>query len=126
MDIDPEPLSLAEVLLRLGIIALVIAGIVGIAIVLTRRPVRDRIRTSGPRDLLVWWAVPALVWGVGIFGANVIFGWLEGGNLVLGGTAILVWMLAMLLSPYAALIATGVWAAARLAGKPGGGVHADE
>ena len=126
MDFDPEPLSLTQVLVRLLIVALVIAAIVGIAIVLTRRPVRDRIRTSGPRDLLVWWAVPALVWTVGIFGGNAIFGWLEGRNPVLGGAAILAWMFAMLLSPYAALIATGVWATARLAGKLRGGVHADE
>lgn len=113
MDFDPEPLSFEQELVRLLIIALVIAGIVGIAILLTRRPVRDRIRTSRPRDLLVWWAVPVLVWAMGIFGGDAIFGWIEERSYVLGGAAILVWMLAMLLSPYAALIATGVWAAAR-------------
>jgi hypothetical protein len=113
MDFDAEPLSLAQLLVRLLIIALVIAGIVGIAILLTRRPVRDRIRASRPRDLLVWWSVPALVWAMGIFGGDAVFGWIEERSYVLGGAAILVWMLAMLLSPYAALIATGVWARGR-------------
>ncbi len=113
MDFDPEPLSLAQMLVQFLIIALVIAGIVGIAILLTRRPVRDRIRASRPRDLLVWWAVPALVWAVGIFGGDAIFGWVEDRSYVVVGIAIGVWMLAMLLFPYAAMIATGVWAAAR-------------
>ncbi len=114
MDIRAEPLSPDQVLVRLLIIALVIAGIVGIPILLTRRPVRDRIRTSRPRDLLVWWAVPLLVWVLGIFGGDAIFGWVEERSYVLGVATILVWMVAMLLFPYAALIATGVWATGRL------------
>jgi len=114
MDIRAEPLSPDQVLVRLLLIALVIAGIVGIAILLTRRPVRDRIRMSRPRDLLVWWAVPLLVWSVGIFGGDAIIGWVEERSYVLGGAAILTWLLAMLLSPYAALMATGLWVTARL------------
>jgi choline-glycine betaine transporter len=51
---------------------------------------------------------------MGIFDGNTIFGWLEAHGVVPGRVSIFVWISAMLLFSFTALIATGAWGTVRL------------
>lgn len=120
MEIRPEPLSIEEILARLFLVTLLIVGLAGIPLLLSRGAGRDRIRASALRTLLVWWAVPAILWSVGLWGGDLTSGWIDRIGPALGFIVVGLYLVSLLLSPYAALIATAIWVLGRVrARRPG-------